>query len=1053
MRRWALLILLTLPLMGCLDEVLKESGNVAGDAANEGEPPPGDVDSDGDGLSDAEEAVWGTNPRVADTDGDGLSDGNEVLEKGFDPSRPTRFNPRVADLPALGVQIISDPLIGVRYNDGTESSNERSDATGGSASNTTSQTWGGSITAGVETDTEAGGVSLFKQKVKLKLEATVSYDNTQETTNESTWETVQTTTNSASTSFESGYIRTGVRLVNLGSLAFTIEHVNLSASQSRPGEPFVPLATLTLDGGFEATSLSPGEESVALTFQREDLDLGTVRKLLKDSTSLTLSPGLFQITDGDGKPFAFDEQEVQARTAELLIDYGTARGSEYYRVATNLDPDRPGTRLADIFDEILKIDYAQNGDGISRIRGVGGGVGHWQITRIYDDGLEVRSRRYSPEAPYQLDDIPAKAGDQILIVYLVDEDGDGLGVREEFINGTDPLRADSDDDGRSDFQEVREPCLVNAVNPNEPDRYPAQIYTSPLLADADGDGLSDAQECERGTDPGNPDTDGDGIGDASDSANNGAVPILIDASLKLSSNNSLGILLTGTVSVEEGGYPQLITIDWGDGRTDSLTAGSGASAVRQLDLRHDYAQAGNYQITLTVEDDQGREESRVADLRLHASVLLGNFGYDQGWRVRQHDQFLADLDGDGDDDILGLGGGGKIWVSLSDNGTLQSVEQWGQGMPNRDPDIAYEDQPRFVADVDGNGLPDVIFFEPKRVSFTLNGVGCTPAPDAQGCFGPVTEWVAADLTPVRGYTYLRHYRLVADIDGNGLPDLIASDNQGKIVTYTNDFANGQMVTQRRVSGNGTFTSAQGWQPTIHPLFAGRLDANGSSDLMGFGTSSGYMLPALGNGEFGTARKITDDFSYQQGWRIDDHPRYFADMDNDGDLDIVGFGSAGVLIALNPGDAVFPNPDLWMPNFGAQQGWRVNGAASPEAGCDERTGHGITTRLLADINGDGYPDVVGFGSAVWVAYYRPGSSRGYYDFAQLAGAEMGNEKSRAERITRTEGGFFSQKQICEDYYFPRLTGDLNGDGRADLVMFVKEGTRYQLSPALGEFTRP
>jgi RHS repeat-associated protein len=36
------------------------------------------VDSDGDGLSDSEEAALGTNPNVADTDGDGLDDGEEV---------------------------------------------------------------------------------------------------------------------------------------------------------------------------------------------------------------------------------------------------------------------------------------------------------------------------------------------------------------------------------------------------------------------------------------------------------------------------------------------------------------------------------------------------------------------------------------------------------------------------------------------------------------------------------------------------------------------------------------------------------------------------------------------------------------------------------------------------------------------------------------------------------------------------------------------------------------------------------------------------------------
>ena len=51
----------------------------------QGEPATPVVDTDGDGLSDEEEAGFGTDPTLVDTDQDRLSDGSEVLEFGTDP--------------------------------------------------------------------------------------------------------------------------------------------------------------------------------------------------------------------------------------------------------------------------------------------------------------------------------------------------------------------------------------------------------------------------------------------------------------------------------------------------------------------------------------------------------------------------------------------------------------------------------------------------------------------------------------------------------------------------------------------------------------------------------------------------------------------------------------------------------------------------------------------------------------------------------------------------------------------------------------------------------
>jgi LPXTG-site transpeptidase (sortase) family protein len=54
-------------------------------------------DQDGDGLTFAQEARYGTNPVVADTDGDGYSDGQEV-RNGYDPTVPGDVQTRVVVL-------------------------------------------------------------------------------------------------------------------------------------------------------------------------------------------------------------------------------------------------------------------------------------------------------------------------------------------------------------------------------------------------------------------------------------------------------------------------------------------------------------------------------------------------------------------------------------------------------------------------------------------------------------------------------------------------------------------------------------------------------------------------------------------------------------------------------------------------------------------------------------------------------------------------------------------------------------------------------------------
>ena len=107
------------------------------------------------------------------------------------------------------------------------------------------------------------------------------------------------------------------------------------------------------------------------------------------------------------------------------------------------------------------------------------------------------------------EDIALQAGDQLLLVFVKDSDGDGIYDAEEQFYGTAGTNsADSDGDGLSDAFEVRTGWDVKVSG-----QAPYHVFSDPAQADTDGDGLTDAQEYQLGTDPTKPDTDGDGIPD------------------------------------------------------------------------------------------------------------------------------------------------------------------------------------------------------------------------------------------------------------------------------------------------------------------------------------------------------------------------------------------------------------------------------------------------------------------------------------------------------------------------------------------------------------
>jgi len=64
------------------------------------------TDGDGDGLSDAKEVIYGTDPHSQDTDHDGFSDGEEV-RAGYDPLVPGKARLQERKNPSLSIQYFS----------------------------------------------------------------------------------------------------------------------------------------------------------------------------------------------------------------------------------------------------------------------------------------------------------------------------------------------------------------------------------------------------------------------------------------------------------------------------------------------------------------------------------------------------------------------------------------------------------------------------------------------------------------------------------------------------------------------------------------------------------------------------------------------------------------------------------------------------------------------------------------------------------------------------------------------------------------------------------
>lgn len=319
-------------------------------------------------------------------------------------------------------------------------------------------------------------------------------------------------------------------------------------------------------------------------------------------------------------------------------------------------------------------------------------------------------------------------------------------------------------------------------------------------------------------------------------------------------------------------------------------------------------------------------------------------------------------------------------------------------------DFGYESQgwrvdrhPRFLVDTNGDKKLDLVgLADGGIVVSTATGTGFAPGKFAGAYFG-------ADAS-AGGWSTARHPRLMADMDGDAKSDVVGFSEAGVHIAYSNGSTFESPIFALQYFGADI--SAGGWTVESHPRTVADVNGDGFRDIVGFGHGGVYVSLAQLGRKF-AAPVFTNSFGVSDGWQTALHPRIVQDVNRDGRADIVGFGYFGVTVMLGQRDGTFKPVSTFLTTFGSAASGGSWEARHP--------------RTLADLNGDGAPDIIGFGQygTIVALGLGDGAFAAPTSWAQQFGADP------------TAGGWDTTRHL-------RMVVDVNGDGRADVVGFAEGG---------------
>jgi hypothetical protein len=355
--------------------------------------------------------------------------------------------------------------------------------------------------------------------------------------------------------------------------------------------------------------------------------------------------------------------------------------------------------------------------------------------------------------------------------------------------------------------------------------------------------------------------------------------------------------------------------------------------VKKFETTNTHSNAGKFWLTL-------RKTWILAFLFpvfLHAQTQFGPLIFISGFETDSPNAVItADVDNDGDTDVITRSGGDYTMEWFKNNGT----GGFGPFQP-----ISSEEFLSFssVADIDNDGDLDIlssistdVFFQENIISYLNDGTGQFTGP--QICSGFVNGNVTSGFAD--------------DLDGDGDPDVLLTHYDGlltKLVWFEND-GTGNFGEEKNITPSGSLDYAQF-------IRTADLDNDGDKDVLSLSIDAGKVVWFKNNGPnaFGSQQTISTAF---------DNPDVLfpADLDNDGDLDLL----LGAQTFQEPGGL------YWFENFGT-------GTFAAPVTIDEGS---VLDVHAADLDNDGDLDVLSAATSDDKIYWYENDGTGIFGPAQV-----------------------------------------------------------------------